>query len=48
MVRRFPTESSSVNLGLEEDFVELEDEVGDLPPPFLVVPVNQPRGIELQ
>ena len=33
MARRFPTESSSVNLGLEEDFVELEDEVGDLPPP---------------
>ena len=47
MARRFPTESSSVNLGLEKDFVELEDEVGNLPPSFLVVPVNQPRGIEL-
>ena len=32
MVRRFPTESSSVNLGVEEDFIEVEDEVGDFPP----------------
>ena len=48
MARRFSTESSSVNLGVEEDFVELEDEVCDLPPPFLVIPLNQPRGIELQ
>ena len=33
MARRLPTESSSVNLGGEhENFIELEDEVGDLPP----------------
>ena len=32
--RRFPTESSSVNLGREKDFIELEDELGDLPPFF--------------
>ena len=39
--RRFPTKASSVNLGGEEDFIELVDEVGDLLSPFLVVPVNQ-------
>ena len=45
--RRVPTESSFFNLGGEEDFIELEDEVGDLPPSPLVVPVEYPRGIEL-
>ena len=34
MARRLPTESSSVNLEVEEDFIELQDEVGDLPPTF--------------
>ena len=32
--RRFPTEASSINLGGEEDFIELVDEVGHLPPPL--------------